>query len=77
MKGNDIGCNYFEVESFIFSTSMEGPKMLLKVDCLPDAVGKQLSIPLKMDVKLMMMIIFSVKLWINYPSLLWISGKEA
>ena len=34
--------------------------MLLKVDCLPNAVGKQPSIPLiylgrKMDVKLMMM----------------------
>ena len=36
------------------------PKMLLKVDCLPNAVVKQPSIPLilswkKMDVKLMMM----------------------
>ena len=39
---------------------MGGPKILLKVDCLPNAVGKQPSIPLinswkKMDVKLMMM----------------------
>ena len=36
--------------------------MSLKVDCLPNAVGKQPSIPLdlswkKMDVKLMMMIV--------------------
>ena len=37
-----------------------GPKMLLKVDCLPNDVGKQLSIPLiylgaHSDNKLMMM----------------------
>ena len=39
--------------------------MLLKVDCLPDAVGKQPSIPLinlgrNMDVKLMMMMMIGL-----------------
>ena len=36
--------DFLEMEASLWLT--RGPKMLLKVDCLPNAIGKQLSIPL-------------------------------